>query len=162
LKDKFRVLFVCTGNTCRSPMAEGILRKILEDRGIDNIEVSSAGISAEEGYPAARNAVIVSRDWGIDLTSHISRQVSEEMINSSDLILAMSSEHYDKLKQFPSADEKVFLLKGFPKRPNDMNMETVDDPIGESLQVYSRVFLELDEIIRKILPKIIELSKKPQ
>ncbi len=160
MSEKYKVLIVCTGNTCRSPMAEGILRHLLDERGIDNIEVSSAGTFAVNGIPAAENGIIVCRDWGIDISKHSSRKLTPGMLETNDLILAMSPDHLKAIRSLLPVDDKMYLIKNFPEKTNSMNMEAVDDPIGGSLEVYSRTFLELDEILRKALPTIIEFSKK--
>ncbi|MBD3234203.1 MAG: low molecular weight protein arginine phosphatase [candidate division Zixibacteria bacterium] len=160
MSEKYKVLIVCTGNTCRSPMAEGILRHLFKERSIDNIEVSSAGTSAVDGIPAAENGIIVCRDWGIDISNHLSRKLTQGMLESSDLVLAMSPDHLKTIRSVSPVDEKLYLVKSFPEKPNNLNMEAVDDPIGGSLEIYSRTFLELDEILRKALPTIIEFSKK--
>ena len=89
----FRVLLVCTGNTCRSPMAVGILRKLLEERGIDHIQVDSAGIASYSGSPASLFAVDTCRNFGIDISQHSSRLLTREMALEADLILVMAPPH---------------------------------------------------------------------
>ena len=159
LADKFKVLFVCTGNTCRTPMAEGILRHFLTQQGIDHIEVSSAGTFGLDNHPASEYAIVVCRDWGIDISGHRSRKLDRQMLASSDLILAMAYEHYQILKQLYPSGNEVHLIKNFPKKGADSHSEGIEDPIGGPLELYSRTFLELDEVIRKILPDIIRFAQ---
>jgi protein-tyrosine-phosphatase len=112
---RFKVLFVCTGNTCRSPMAEGILRKLLEDKGVEGLQVSSAGTYALRNAPASLFAMEIASDRSVDLSRHRSRQLTQEMTGKADLILAMSKEHLDFIGRIDrKAGGKAFLLKGQP------------------------------------------------
>ncbi len=155
----FKVLIVCTGNTCRSPMAEGILKSILRDRGISNIEISSAGIGAMRGAPATSFAIEAARNWGVNITGHIARQLTRSLIDDADLILAMAPEHVEFiLRNQPEAARKTFLIKAFPS-PYSSKQERVQDPIGGPLEEYNQTYLELDEILRKIANRIIQLSE---
>jgi protein-tyrosine phosphatase len=106
------ILVVCTGNICRSPIAEGFLRQILADRGIDGVEVDSAGVSGLDGYPAVPEAVspLVERD--VDISSHLARRLTRQMVESADLVVAMASEHRDAMARMaPSAADRTFTLK---------------------------------------------------
>lgn len=156
---KFQVLLVCTGNTCRSAMAEGILKSLLKQKGEGNIIVSSAGIGGLEGYPASGFAVEAAKNWDVDISSHRARQLSYQMIKTADLILAVSSEHADYvLREEPEARGKTYLLKSFPI-PYKPSQEGVRDPIGGSLEQYNQTFLELDETVRRIEGDIVQLAK---
>lgn len=157
-QSKFRVLVVCTGNTCRSPMAVGILKALLKEKGVDNIEVHSAGTGALEGYPATPFAIGAAKYWGVDISDHRARQIDKSLIESADLILAMSPEHVESiLRKEPSAAPRTYLIKAFPIRYS-ASQERVDDPIGGTLEDYNQTYLELDEVLRRIEGKIIELS----
>lgn len=158
----FHILLVCTGNTCRSPMAEGILNSILRDRGVDNIVVSSAGTGAMDDLPATPYAVEAARLWGIDISGHRSRELREDMIRNADLILAMAPEHVQRILNIDDrALRKTFLIRAFPS-PYSPSQEGVQDPIGGSLEEYNETYMELDEILRRIANKIIELAGKSE
>jgi len=150
---------VCTGNTCRSPMAEGILRSMLRQRGEIEIEVSSAGIGGLNNYPAAQFAIESARHWDVDISDHRARNIDREMIRRADLILAMSPEHVEYILRLDSsAAAKTYLIKAFPK-PYSPGQEGVDDPIGGLLEQYNKTFLELDEALRRAEGDILRLAK---
>ena len=145
-----RILFICTGNICRSPMAEGFCRKYFADNlgcQVDELEhfgyiIDSAGVAACEGSPASRHAIEVCWAQEIDLSCHQSRQLTLGDIEQSDVIFTMSQSHRDSIVQsLPSASEKCFVLD-----------EAADilDPIGLGIGVYRDCFQQIcDTIIKK-------------
>src|SRR3954466_6121375 len=88
-EQEMHILFVCTGNTCRSPMAETLLRHALEARGATQVTVGSAGSGAWEGAPASEGAYLVALEHGLDLSAHRARMLTRELVNSADLVLTM-------------------------------------------------------------------------
>jgi protein-tyrosine-phosphatase len=157
---RFRLLIVCTGNTCRSPMAEGIAKKIAQEKVLSNFDISSAGIGTADGYPATDHAIEAAKHWDIDISGHRSTALSKRLVSEADLILAMAPEHAERILSIDrNLNDITFLMKGFPT-PYNSGQARVDDPIGGSLEQYNQTFLELDEILRKIFPKIIEMSEK--
>ena len=156
--NKFNVLLVCTGNTCRSAMAEGIARKIASEKNADNLRFGSAGTGMLEGMPATDYAIQAAAHWDVDISGHRSRGITKTLIDDADLILAMAPEHVQAiLAMNKKSASKVFLIKSFPE-PFNVNQERVDDPIGGTLDLYNQTFLELDELIRRIFPRILEYS----
>ncbi len=128
------LLFVCTGNTCRSPMAEGIARQVLSDTG--NWRVVSAGTGAINGQPPSPNAVKAMRLSGIDISGHRSQMVNARLVEEATLILGLTRGHVDNLLYlYPQASTKTFTLGHFDTRlrPKDQD---IADPIGGSLDEY--------------------------
>lgn len=155
MKDKFVVLFVCTGNTCRSPMAEGALRALLEKTHAGKFEVISAGTAAAAGFPATMYAIQAAKVWEVDISGHLSQPLSTALIDRADLILVMTTQHYDEVIRLRrDAAGKTFLLKNFPDSSHDG--EPVADPIGQSLERYNRTFLEIGEYLGKNRDEIIK------
>src|SRR5215207_8840018 len=105
----FNILFVCTGNTCRSPLAEGIARDELQRRGWANVEVASAGLAAHAGAAASEFAVSVAERHGVSLDAHRSRSITPELVEWADLVLAMGPSHVGGVRRYGGA-EKVLTL----------------------------------------------------
>jgi protein-tyrosine phosphatase len=151
----YNVMFVCTGNTCRSPMAEYALRSLLDRQRPGRTRVWSAGIAAADGFPATQYAQEAARIWNLDLSRHASQMLSPALIAQADLILCMSTQHHREVTRLDkSAATRTCLLKNFP----DTNPvgETVEDPIGMSLQRYNETFLEIGEYLGQHLPELLK------
>src|SRR3989442_1673698 len=109
-----RILLVCTGNICRSPMAEGFLRQLLDERAAGEVEVSSAGVQSWDDSPATPEAVRALQERGIDISNHLARRLTRNLIEESELVLAMAADHRDAvLRLAPGAVDRTFTLKEF-------------------------------------------------
>ncbi len=136
-------------------MAEGALRVLLEKERPDKFEVLSCGTHAGGSYPATEYAVEVAKLWNADLSKHRSQPLSVDLIERSDLILAMTSEHLRSITKLAQSDsEKAYLFKNFPDQ--SPKGEPVDDPIGQALEKYNETFLEIGEFLGRFLPEIVE------
>ena len=156
----YRIVFVCTGNLCRSPMAQGILKALLPEEMKSKIKVSSRGTHALEGYSPALQAVEIMKNKGIDISHRTAKTLKDKIVRNADLILVMSAEHLKHIQKVDrKSTEKSFLLKAFPLKSEDDNY-TIKDPIGGFLGDYNQCFLELDEEIRRILPELVRLYER--
>lgn len=138
------IIFICTGNTCRSPMAEGLFRA----RGGETatgFTASSAGLFTDAGLPPTDNAVIAARELGADITAHRSVCLSPEMVHNATYLVCMTGAHYDRIRAaFPAAEDKLFLLM-----PTD-----VSDPFGGDLDTYRLAARQIDEGVQQVIARL--------
>ena len=139
-----KIIFICTGNTCRSPMAEGLFRAHGgEDK--TGLTAASAGLFTQDGMPASQNAVAAAAELGADITAHRSRMLTPELARDARYLICMTGAHYDRLCElFPDCADKVFTLL-----PED-----ISDPFGGDLETYRRAAAEIDKGVRSIIERL--------
>jgi protein-tyrosine-phosphatase len=145
-----RILFVCTGNTCRSALAEAIATRVAAERGFRDVVVSSAGTSAWDGAPASDGALLVGIERKLDLNQHRARQLSREIVAESDLVLAMGPHHVERSEAL-GGEGKTHLLTDFAAHATEGR--PIVDPFGGGLDIYRSTTDELERTVALVFDR---------
>ncbi len=152
--ERLHVLFVCRGNTCRSPMAEGLLHELGAKAMPGQLNVRSAGLAAESNMRASLYAVEALRERGVDIHQHHTRPVTPELLNWADIVLVMTDQQLNDLhERFPDARGKATILTAYPDG-NVAESENIVDPAGGDQETYRKVADELERELERILPHL--------
>ena len=143
---KKSIIFVCTGNTCRSPMAEIILKNKLKLAGITDIKVSSAGLNASQGAKMSKFSSVALKKLGYKFSAFKSKQLTDEMINKANMVICMTLSHKTYLNGYDNV-YTITEVSGFPD---------VLDPYGQDLSAYIKTSHQLEDACNIILSKLIE------
>ena len=146
-----KILFVCTGNTCRSALAEGIARREAIDRGLIEFDVSSAGTSAWNSAPASDGSLLVALEHGVDLSEHRARQLTREIVMEQDVILVMGPHHLERAEAL-GGEGKSHLLTDYAA--HGASDRAVSDPFGGDLEVYRATYEELEREIKRVFDRM--------
>ena len=150
-----KILFVCSGNICRSPMAEYFLKARLPNDLREQVVIQSAGTYGTSGYPSPEEIIAVMDERGIDVRHHRSKAVTRDLLQSSDLVFGMADEHVSILRTvFPQQKHKIYLLGSFPKSENSART-SIDDPYGSSFSFYKKIRDQIEQEIERVLPELI-------
>ncbi len=142
------ILFVCTGNTCRSPMAEVVLKSMFKTAGIKGITVKSAGLGAVDGEPMSKNSKQALRSAGYKVNAFKSKSVTRELVQKTDMVLCMTARHKEYLKGFSN----VYTLA------EATNTKDVIDPYGQDLETYKRTLGQIEIACREIVKEISKVK----
>lgn len=160
MSEQFHIAFVCTGNTCRSPIAEALFKKLLQEHNLaDDVKVSSGGINAEKGLPASAGTKEACKAFDVSLDEFASRQVRDEFCEVNHLIFVMEAHHRDFIDEhFPQHADKVRLMGSLIS--DDPNQIDIMDPYGSPQEVYDQVAQMVNAALENLIDNYDVFKKR--
>lgn len=147
-----KILFICSGNTCRSPMAQALFLQQITSRAGNDLSVMSAGIMAYPGAPATNSAVEAMREFNIDLSRHRAQLLNPDLVDEADLILTMTAHQCSLLqKKYPHKRENILTISNYA----GLGDEDVDDPFGMTIEDYSRTAKQIKAMVERIVDRLL-------
>lgn len=150
------LLFICTGNTCRSPLAEVIARRMIADRAIPDLTVGSAGTQAWADTPASDGSLLVALEHGLDLGDHRSRPLVPAIVNGAQVLLTMGPHHLERAEALGGTGRSWLLTEFAGETPRP-----ISDPFGGDLGVYRDTYEELERVIDAVLNRVVADRRRP-
>ena len=149
-----KIMFICTGNICRSAMAEGMMKKLAKDDNLD-LDICSCGIYAEDGNYATYNAVEAAKYYDVNIEGHRATNISKSKIREMDIILCATESHKQSvLYMYPELKEKVFTMKEYAELDKNGQDMDIKDPWGYDMNVYQNCAEEIEKCLIKIIKKM--------
>lgn len=153
------ILFICTGNACRSVMAERLLAKFSEERGL-GLSVRSCGIAAERGFAVPAGALRALKARGVESFTHTPQLVNRELLAWADVALGMAEEHVDQtLERFPEFTQKTHLFVPYTGLAAAANVE---DPIGQADEIFTDCCAKIEAALKALVVKLQSHEPQPQ
>ncbi len=153
-----KMMFICTGNICRSAMAHWLMKKKIEEKNIPNVEIYSSGIFAMPGDVSTEEAIEVMEEYGVDLKQHRATLTRNSNIQEMEIILCMTNSHKQNLIQmYPELKNKIFTLKEYVGITKDG--AEIKDPWGYDIVTYRFCAAEIDACLEKLTEKIKSMKK---
>jgi len=154
IREIANILFVCTGNICRSPFAQGLFTRIVAQKGLKDLTADSAGLLALPGNSVSYLAQRVAAEHDVDLTEHKAKSVSKDFVDQSDLILVMEKSQEDSLlAAFPEAAGKVLLIRHFARFGS--RRRGISDPYGLEYEAYRFCFLDIEDAVSGLVEYLL-------
>lgn len=152
-----KIMFICTGNICRSAMADWLLKKKLEDKHIENIEVCSCGVYAQDyDVPTWEARSVMKDEYGVDMSKHRAQNIKRSDIKNMDLILCATSSHKNAvLDMYPDLKGKIYTMKEYVNYDREYHDKVnIEDPWGYDIETYRSCVAEIDECLELLIKKI--------